>query len=168
MEKALNIHLNEEFSSAYLYLSMATYCETKSLKGFANWMLVQYQEEMFHAMKFYTYINDRGGKVILQAVNAPKNTWENKLNVFEEVYEHEKKISKMVNDLVDVAVEEKDHATQNFLQWFVSEQVEEEANACDVVEQLKYIDGNGPALLMLDKELRQRQFTLDTTQDKNV
>ncbi len=159
IEKALNNQLNAEIYSAYLYLSMSAYFESISLKGFANWMKVQYQEEMAHAMKFYDYINERGGRVILQAIEAPPTQWDSPLAVFEATYEHEQKVTGLINDLVELAISEHDHATNIFLQWFVSEQVEEEDSANELVEKLKLMGDARGGLFMLDRELAQRTFT---------
>ena len=158
VEKELNKQINAELYSAYLYLSMSAYFEFENLKGFANWMRVQAQEELTHAMKIYDYLNERGGRVELAEVAAPKTSWQGVIEVFEDTYRHEQKVTKLINNLVDVAAEEKDYATVNFLQWFVSEQVEEEASSSAILEQLKLIDGKGPALLMIDRELKQRVF----------
>ncbi len=158
MQEALNKQLNAEVYSAYLYLSMSAYFQSVNLDGFANWMRVQAQEELAHALKFYDYVNERGGRVILQPVEAPPSEWDSPLAVFENVYEHEQKVTGLINKLVDLAVEARDHATNNFLQWFVSEQVEEEASADEVVQKLKLV-GDGPGgLFMIDRELAQRVF----------
>lgn len=164
VESALNEQINAEMYSAYLYLAMSGYFEDQNLTGFANWMRVQAQEEMTHAMKFFDYVNERGGRVSLKSVEQPPNDWEDTVAVMEQVYEHEQKVTQMINDLVNLARQEKDHATDNMLQWFVAEQVEEEANADDILQQLKLIGGKGQGLLMLDKELRQRQFVDETQQ----
>jgi ferritin len=157
MEKALNDQIQAEIYSAYLYLSMEAYFQSINLGGFASWMQVQYQEEMAHAMKFYGFINERGGRVILQAIDAPPSDWASPLAVFEATLEHEQKVTARINDLVDVAIAERDHATNIFLQWFVAEQVEEEDSANGVIEQIKLFGEAG--LFMLDRELGQRTFT---------
>ncbi len=159
LESELNKQLNAELYSAYLYLSMAAYYESKNLKGFANWMNVQAQEEQVHGMKLYDYINERGGRVQLAAIEAPPVEWSSVVDVFDNVYSHEQKVTGLINNLVNIATEEKDHATVNFLQWFVAEQVEEEASASEVLEQLKFIDGKGSGIFMLDRELKQRVFS---------
>lgn len=156
MQEALNNQINEEMFSSYLYLSMSAYFESKSLLGFAHWMKTQAQEEMLHTMKFYSYILERGGKVELQAMAAPKKEWTSVLNAFEEALAHEEHITSCINDLMSVAMEVKDHATQNLLKWFVDEQVEEEATANEVVDKLRMIGDHGPMLLMQDKEMSQR------------
>jgi len=159
MMKALNKQLNAELYSAYLYLSMAAYFESKNLKGFANWMRVQAQEELMHAMKFFDYINERRGRVYLEAIEKPPIEWKSPLDIFEGTYEHEVKVTSMINDLVNMSMEEKDHATYNMLQWFVAEQVEEEASADEIRQQLRMIKEDGRGIMMLDRELKQRTFT---------
>jgi ferritin len=163
MEKALNAQVNAEMYSAYLYLSMSAYFQSKSLGGFAGWMRVQAQEEMVHAMKLYDFINERGGRVILEPIEAPQTAWDSPLATFEAVYEHEQKVTGLINDLVELALEKHDHATHIFLQWFVSEQVEEEDSANDVVEKIKLIGDAKGGLFMLDRELGQRVFTPPAT-----
>ena len=159
MEAALDEQLNKEMYSAYLYMSMSAYCTHIGLKGFANWFMVQYQEEMMHAMKFYNYINDQGGRVMLVAIDAPPTEFESPLDMFEKTLKHEQFVTKRINDLVNLAIKEKDHATNIFLQWFITEQIEEEANDNDVIAKLKLVGKKGDALLMLDKELSARVFT---------
>ena len=163
MEAALNEQLNKEMYSAYLYMSMSAYSTRIGLKGFANWFMVQYQEEMMHAMKFYNYINDQGGRVMLIAIDAPPTAFESPLDMFEKTLKHEQFVTKRINDLVDLAIKEKDHATNIFLQWFITEQIEEEANDNDVIAKLKLVGKKGDALLMLDKELAARVFTPPAT-----
>jgi ferritin len=165
MEQALNEQVNAEMYSAYLYLAMSAYFEDQNLSGFANWMYVQAQEEMTHAMKIYNFIFDRGGKVTLKAIDTPPAEWDDPLKVVEEVYEHEQKVTKMIHDLVDLAREEKDHGTDNMLQWFVAEQVEEEASADELIQRLKLIGGAGHGLLLIDKELAGRQFVDETKEE---
>jgi ferritin len=165
MEDALNEQINAEMYSAYLYLAMSAYFEDQNLPGFANWMNVQAQEEMTHAMKFYRYINERGGRVHLKTIEGPPTEWKSAEIIAEEVYAHEQKVTGMIHDLVNLAREEKDHGTDNMLQWFVSEQVEEEANADELLQQLKMVGGKGQGLLMLDRELSKRQFVDDTQQE---
>ena len=159
MEKALNAQVNAEMYSAYLYLSMSAYFQSKSLGGFASWMRVQAQEEMVHAMKIYDFINERGGRVILELIEAPPTEWDSPLATMEAVYEHEQKVTGLINELVELALEKHDHATNIFLQWFVSEQVEEEDSANDVVEKIKLMGDARGGLFMLDRELGQRVFT---------
>jgi len=159
MEEALNGQLNAELYSAYLYLSMAAYFESVDLAGFANWMRIQNQEEQFHAMKFYDYIIERGGRVTLRSIETPPSDWDSPLAVFEATLEHERKVTGLINDLVYLAREEKDNASEIFLQWFVNEQVEEEDNVSKVLGQLKLIKDGPQALFMMDKEIGQRVFT---------
>jgi ferritin len=159
MEKALNVQVNAEMYSAYLYLSMSAYFQSKSLSGFASWMRVQAQEEMVHAMKIYDFINERSGRVILAPIEAPPTEWNSPLATFEAVYEHEQKVTGLINELMELALEKHDHATNIFLQWFVSEQVEEEDSANDVVEKIKLMGDARGGLFMLDRELGQRVFT---------
>lgn len=159
LEKALNEHLNAEFYSAYLYLSMSAYFSDIGLSGFANWMRVQAQEEQFHALKFYDYINERGGKVTLEAIEAPETEWASPLDCIKAVLEHEQKVTALINNLVDLAIQEKDHATNIFLQWFVTEQVEEEDNVNEILNKLKLLNGEGNGMFIMDKELSTRVFT---------
>jgi len=158
MVDELNKQINREMYSAYLYMSMSAYSEYLGLKGFANWFMVQYQEEMEHAMRFYHYINDQGEQVKLMAIEEPLSSFESHLDMFEKTLAHEQFITKSINDLVDIAIEEKDHATNIFLHWFVTEQIEEEANDNDIISRLQLIGDNGNGLLMLDKELGARVF----------
>ncbi len=160
--EALNKQLNAELYSAYLYLSMSAYFESVSLKGFANWMRVQAKEELTHAMRIYDYIVERGGRVKLETIEKPPSEWKSPLDVFEAVYNHEVRVTGMINDLVDLAMKEKDHATYNMLQWFVNEQVEEEASAEEIVQKLKMVGDEGRALFMIDRELAQRKFVEKT------
>ena len=159
MEKALNEQVNAELFSAYLYLSMEAYFKSLNLNGFANWMRVQTQEEVTHAMKIYDFIDERGGRITLKAIDGPETKWDSPLAVFNAVYEHEQKVTSLINNLVNLAIEEKDHATNTFLQWFVNEQVEEEASADQVVQQLKLMEKAPGGLFLLDRELAQRVFT---------
>jgi len=162
----LNKQVNAELYSSYLYLSMAAYFESINLKGFANWMKIQAQEEVTHAMKFFDYINERGGRVTLDTIKKPPAEWKSPLDVFENTYKHEVNVTKMINSLVDLAIKEKDHATYNMLQWFVAEQVEEEASADAIRQQLKFIGKDGRGLLMLDRELSRRVFTPPAQEEK--
>ena len=157
MEKALNQQINEEMFSSYLYLSMSAYYQSINLPGFANWMLEQTREEMEHAMKIYQFIFDRGSRVELDAIEKPQAEWKSPQAPFEDALKHEKKITSLINQLMDLAMEEKDHATIAFLQWFVTEQVEEESQTDDVVQKLKMIEGTKNGLFMMDRELAGRQ-----------
>jgi len=159
MEKALNEQVNAELFSAYLYLSMEAYFKSLNLNGFANWMRVQTQEEISHAMKIYGFIDERGGRITLKAIDGPQTKWDSPLAVFKEIYKHEQKVTSMINNLVNLVIEEKDHATNAFLQWFVNEQVEEEASADQVIQQLKMMEKAPGGMFMLDRELAQRVFT---------
>ena len=159
MQEALNGQLNAELYSSYLYLSMAAYFLDLNLGGFANWMRVQAQEEDMHAMKFYNFINERGGRVLLKPIDGPPTEWNSPLAAFEAVLEHEQKVTGLINDLVELALAEHDHATNIFLQWFVTEQVEEEDSANDVIQQIKMVGEAEGGLFMLDRELGQRTFT---------
>jgi len=158
IENALNSQMNAELYSAYLYLAMNAYFESIDLGGFANWMRIQAQEELSHAMKFHDYITQRGGRVILDKIEKPPTEWESPLDVFEHVYAHEQKVTGLINDLVNLAIEENDHATNNFLQWFVAEQVEEEESSSGVLQKVKLAGEDASSILMLDNELGQRVF----------
>lgn len=158
MEKALNEQINAEFESAYLYLSMATWFEEKNYEGMANWMMIQFQEEQTHALKFYNYVIERGGRVLLKPIKGPKTEWKSVLQVFEETLVHEQLVTSLINNLVDIAVAEKDHATNSMLRWFVDEQVEEEANADKIINQVKMIGDHPHGVFMLDRELATRVF----------
>jgi ferritin len=156
VEKAFNEQLNAELNSAYVYLSMAADFEEKNLTGFAHWMKVQAQEEVEHAMKFFGYINSRGGRVQLAKIDSPKSDWPSPLDSFKTALEHEKMITGRINDLVALANKESDHASHQFLMWFVSEQVEEEDSVGRVVERLKLVGDSPNGLLMMDHALGQR------------
>ncbi|MGF7118421.1 ferritin [Methanobacterium oryzae] len=162
--KALNSQLNAELYSAYLYLAMEAYFESIELSGFANWMRAQAQEELVHAMKFYDYIVQRGERVDLSSIDEPQKEWDSPLAVFEHVYEHEKKVTGLINDLVNLSTSESDHATTNFLQWYVAEQVEEEESANGVLQRVKLTADSPGGLFMLDTELGQRVFTPPATE----
>ena len=157
MQDALNEQINKELFSSYLYLSMAAYFEEKNLSGFGNWMRVQADEEREHAMKFYDFILETGGKVMLKAIEAPKTEWNSNLEVAEEVAAHEAKVTASIYALYELALKEKDYPAQVMLQWFISEQVEEEKNAAEIVADLKLIEDRGTAVLMLDKQLGKRK-----------
>ena len=163
MVEALNIQLNKEIYSAYLYMSMSAYSTYIGMKGFANWFMVQYQEEMMHAMKIYNYINDQCEQVKLRAIEQPPTEFKSPLDMFERTLEHEKFVTRSINELVDLAIEEKDHATNIFLQWFVTEQIEEEGNDNDIIAKLKLVGEEGNGLLLLDKELAARVFSPPAT-----
>ena len=159
IEQAFNAQFNAETYSAHLYLSMSAALEGMNLPGFANWMRIQVQEETAHAMKFYDHIIERGGTVTLTTIDGPPTVWKDVKAVMAGVLEHEQKVTGLVNDLMDLAIAQKDHAATMFLQWFVTEQVEEEATAMEILGKLE-ITGNSPGgLYMLDKELAGRVFT---------
>lgn len=158
METAINEQINAELYSAYLYLSMSAWCESQNLKGFANWLRVQYQEETAHALKLFDYVLERGGNVTLQKIETPNAQWNNIIDVFENVLKHEKNMTALINNLVQVSMDEKDFAANNMLQWFVNEQVEEEANATEILDQLKLFEGKGAPLFMMDRELKTRVY----------
>ncbi len=164
MAEALNGQINAEFYSAYLYLSMEAYFESADLPGFANWMRAQIQEESMHAMKIYDFVNERGDRVLLKPIEQPPTEWESPLAAFEAAYKHEQKVTGLINDLVNLAIEEKDHASNTFLQWFVNEQVEEESSINEVVQKLKMLENAPGGQFLIDRELGQRVFTPPTTQ----
>lgn len=157
MQAAMNRQINAELHSAYLYLAMAAYFEHENLPGFAHWMRLQANEELGHALKFFDFIVERRGRVMLEPVGAVPAEWASSLAVFENALAHERKVTGLIHGLVNLAVEERDHASDSFLQWFVDEQVEEEASADAVVQQLKLAGDSGVALLILDRELGARQ-----------
>jgi len=158
MEKAFNDQINAELFSSYLYLSMSAYFTSANLPGFAHWMSIQVKEENAHAMLMFNFVLERGGKIKLQSIAQPDFEWKNAIKVFESTLTHEQKVTGLINNLLSLAMQEKDHASANFLQWFVSEQVEEEANATEILEQLKIVEGKGHGLLLLDRELKTRVF----------
>ena len=162
VEQGINDQINAELYSAYIYLAMAAYFEEQNLAGCASWMRTQVQEETAHAMKIYDFVIERGGRVVLQAVEQPPKDWKSPLGAFEGAYEHEQYITGRINELVDLAIAEKDHATNAFLQWFVNEQVEEETSVDTVVQNLKMAEKAPGAMFMIDRELGQRTFTPPT------
>jgi ferritin len=157
MNDAINKQINKEFFSGYLYLSAAIYLETHNLDGMAHWMKLQAKEEFGHGMKFYGYVIERGGLVSLSSIDAPKSDWKSPLEIFEYAYEHEKKVTEMINSLVDTAKSENDVASQELLNWFVKEQVEEEANSGKIAAKLKLVGDNAGGLFIIDGELGRRQ-----------
>ncbi len=156
MQDAINEQVNKELFSSYLYLSMAAHFENKNLPGFANWMRIQEKEEREHAMKFYDHLLDRGGRVELKTIGAPKADWKSTLELVEEVAKHEAMITASIYSLYELAQKEKDYPAQVMLQWFISEQVEEEKNAAEILENIKLIEERGTAVLMLDHRLSKR------------
>lgn len=162
MNDALNEQVNAEMFSSYLYLSMSAWFAERSLSGFANWMRVQAEEEQFHAMKIFDYILERGGRIALDTIDKPEAEWASPVDVISEVVNHEAKVTGLVNDLVEVALGEKDHAANIFLQWFVAEQVEEEASVGEVLDRLKMIGNDSAGMFAMDMELGKRVFNAPT------
>jgi len=158
MAKALNAQLNFELYSAYIYLAMSAHADSIGLKGFANWFNAQYQEEMMHATKFFNYIMDRS-VVELEAIEKPRKEYKDALEMFEETLKHEQEVTARINDLASLAIDEKDHATNTFLQWFINEQVEEESTVKEIIDKLKLAGGTGSGLFMINSELNTRVFT---------
>ena len=158
LQQAFNDQINKEFYSEYLYMSMFAYFDRMNLQGFKNWMNVQMQEEHAHAMGMFNYVHERGGKVILQAIDQPQTDWESPVALFEHVLEHEKFVTSRINALMDVAEEVKDRAAVSFLDWYLKEQVEEEANVSNVLKTLKMVCEDKNCLYMYDKELATRTF----------
>ena len=156
MQDAVNEQINKELFSSYLYLAMAAHFEDRNLPGFARWLRTQADEEREHGMKFFDFLVDRGGRVQLKAIAAPQAEWGSSLEAFQEVQAHEAKVTAAINALYELALKEKDYPAQVLLQWFITEQVEEEKNAADIVAQLELIDAHGTAVLMLDKQLGKR------------
>jgi len=165
INKAINEQINAELYSAYLYLSIMSYFESISLSGFSNWMKIQVQEELSHAEKFIDYMHERNGKLELKPISAPSKSWETPLEAMKATLAHEESVTSLINELVSLAVSEKDYATQNFLQWYVNEQVEEEANVSQIVEQLKLIEKTKGGIFMLDRELAKRVYISPTTEN---
>lgn len=168
MEEALNEQFNREMYSAYLYMSMSSASAAMGLKGFANWFMVQYHEEMLHAMKIYEHINLRGGRAVLKAIAGPPSEFKSPLDMFTQTLEHERFITKSINDLMELSTAEKDHASAIFLQWYVTEQVEEENNDNEIIAQLKLIKNDSQGLMLLDRELAGRMTTVPTEFSKGV
>jgi ferritin len=159
MQAAVNDQINAELYSSYLYLSMAAYFQDIDLPGFANWMRVQTLEEGVHATMFFDFLHDRNGRALLAPIAGPPTEWDSPLAPFQQAYEHETEVTRRINNLVTLALEERDHATVTFLDWFVREQVEEESSALAIVKQLRLIGDDRSALFMLDRELAARVFT---------
>ncbi len=156
MQNAISEQIGFEFYSAHLYLAMANRFEKLNYKGLAHWMRVQFNEEMYHAMKFFDYVNDRDGTVTLAAIPGVEAPWNTPLEVFEATYKHEQEVTARICNLVDIALSEKDYVTHNMLNWFVSEQVEEEANARDIVDRIRRVENVPDAMYRLDTELGAR------------
>lgn len=157
MQDAINTQIRNEYYSSYLYLSMSAYCESRNFPGCASWLRRQSEEELVHAMKLFDYMVDRGARVVLESIDQPPSEFGTLLEVFEEVLEHEREVTGMINSLYDLAVSQNDHATAVSLHWFIEEQVEEEKSAEEVVEKLKLASDNGAALMILDADLGSRQ-----------
>jgi ferritin len=156
LQDGINKQIQHEIQSAYLYLSMSSYCESMNLSGFARWLRVQWEEELQHAMKFYTYVYERGGRVVLEAIDKPPVEFGTPLKIFQQVLDHEKKVTALIHKLYALSQKENDYAAEIELQWFVKEQVEEEKNATEIIEQLKMIGESGASLIMMDRHLAVR------------
>ena len=156
MQSELNEQVNKEFYSAYLYLAMSAFCTQIGLPGFAHWMRLQYEEENMHVTKMYDYILDQGGEIHLKQIEEPAKEFGTPLEIFEQTLEHEQFITRSINNLMGLAVEERDYATQTFLQWYVSEQVEEEANVNDILNPLRMVGNDKGGLMMIDQNLSNR------------
>lgn len=159
MIKGINGQINKEIYSSYLYLGMASYANEIGLVGIANWFTVQVQEELSHAQKMYNYVNQQGGRVMLESIDKPPQEFKSATDLFKSTLEHEQKVTALINDLLSLARAEKDNATEIFMQWFVTEQVEEESNATEILQKLKLIGNDGNGLLTIDNDLAQRVFT---------
>ena len=157
IQQALNNQLNSEFSSAYTYLSLAAYFEDLELNGFAHWMKIQYQEELMHAERIYAFINDRDGRVRLQALAAPQGDWDSPLDAFKFALKGERALSERIYEVVDEALAERDHATHTFMQWFVNEQVEEEAIVRNIVSDMELIIESRDGIFLMDRDLAGRR-----------
>ncbi len=158
MQEALNEQVAAEFYSAYLYLSMSSYLDSIDLPGASNWMRVQYREEIEHGEKIFDYVMERDGRAVLKAFDAPPTEWRSALEVFEAAYAHEQKVTALLGNLLELARELKDHATEFFLQWFITEQVEEEASVKAIVQQLRLVEGSKNGHFMIDRELASRTY----------
>ena len=159
MQSAINAQINAELWSAYLYLSMSMDAANKGMKGIANWFAIQFKEEQDHAQIFINYINSQGGRVLLAPIAAVDTEWNSPLAMFEQTLIHEQKVTSLINNLYNLAIEEKDHATKNMLDWFIDEQVEEEESARDIIDQMRMVEGNKFGLYMIDKEMATRTYT---------
>ncbi|MFV0505442.1 MAG: ferritin [Bacteroidales bacterium] len=158
MNKALNEQINAEFYAAYLYLAMSAYFHKQGMSGFANWMRVQYQEELAHCTKFFDYIAERGGEIDLLPIEKVPSNFKSTLEIFERTLKHEEHVTECINNLANLAIEVNDHATQSFLRWYIDEQVEEESSVQSIIDSLRLVNGEGQGLFMLDRELAQRKF----------
>jgi ferritin len=162
MTDTINRQINNEIYSAYLYMSMSAHSSHIGLNGFASWFMVQYHEEMFHAMKFYNYMLDQGSQVHLQALKEPLKTFTSATDMFEKTLEHEKFITKSINEIADLALQEKDHGTYQFIQWYVNEQIEEEKNDNEILQKLTLAGDSGAGLFMIDQQLGTRTLTVQS------
>ena len=165
MQSAINDQIAAEFYSAYIYLAMSAYLESIDLPGCANWMRIQYKEECFHAEKFFDYVIERDGRSEVRKMDVPPKDYASVLEVFEKAYAHEQKVTSLINNLVDIARSEKDHASEVFLQWYVNEQVEEESSVKKIIQQLKMVGDSRGGLFMIDRELGQRTFTAPAAEE---
>lgn len=156
MEHELNEQVNKEFYSAYMYLAMSAYCNTIGLPGFSHWMRMQYEEESLHVTKMYDYILDQGGQIHLKTIEEPAKEFGTPIEIFEQTLEHEQFVTKSIHNIMNLAVEEKDYATQTFLQWYVTEQVEEESNVNDILSPLRMVGNDKGGLMMIDQKLNVR------------
>jgi len=156
LQAALNRQINEEYYSSYIYTAMVAYMEDLNLDGCAHWMRMQAEEEHQHARKIFDYMTERGGRVELMEVKAPPREWDSPVEAFKAALEHEKFMTQNINELADLALSEKDHATNNLMQWYVTEQVEEEANVDDILKKLEMVGGTGHGLFLIDRELKTR------------
>ncbi len=156
VEEVLNAQINAEFWSGYMYLSMSSFLEKEGLSGFAHWLKMQYHEENEHGMKLYNYIIERDGRVLLEPIEKVPHCWNGVLDLFEQVYEHEQKVTAMIDKCMQIAWDERDHATISMLQWFVDEQVQEESMCRDILDKLRIIGGDGQGMYMMNEEFRGR------------
>lgn len=159
LEEAINEQINFEFYSAYIYLAMSAWLNDQNMNGFSHWMQIQAREETFHAMKLFNYIHDRGGHVRLQSIKQPELEWKSFLDVFKHAHQHEQTVTSRFSNLTDLAMQERDHVTTVLLQWFITEQIEEEATVRNIVDQLSMIGESKDSIFMLDRELNQRQVS---------
>lgn len=158
LEKMLNKQINFELFSSYLYMSMSAYLKSLNLSGFAHWMQIQAQEELAHALKFYTYVTDRDGAVIFDKIDKPPHSWESPMEVFKFAYEHEQLVTSSISAMAEMAIQENDFTTKSHLQWFLTEQVEEEANELKIYQELKFANNSPEVLMMMDRDLASRVF----------
>ncbi|MGI6393160.1 MAG: ferritin [bacterium] len=161
IEKIINEQMNFEIYSGYIYLAMSAYMDSIDLPGFANWMRAQWEEEFYHAMKMYNYLVERGGRPVFSTVPEPPKTWKSAKAAFENALEHEQIVTGRINDIMDAAIKENDHATKSFINWYIDEQVEEEASVDSIIKKLNLMKESGHGIFMLDKELGERTFTPD-------